>query len=49
MKLTYIVIVVIVCLGSGKTKENLDKLMLNFCSDYQNYRGPITPGLVVSG
>ncbi|XP_052232310.1 ankyrin repeat domain-containing protein 27-like isoform X4 [Dreissena polymorpha] len=37
--------------GSAKTKENLDKLLLTFCIDYQKFSGPVTPTLVdlVSG
>ncbi|KAH3770980.1 hypothetical protein DPMN_172280 [Dreissena polymorpha] len=38
-------------IGSAKTKENLDQLLLTFCIDYQKFSGSVTPALVdlVSG
>ncbi|XP_052229741.1 uncharacterized protein LOC127843887 isoform X2 [Dreissena polymorpha] len=33
-------------IGSAKTKENLDQLLLTFCIDYQKFSGSVTPALV---
>ncbi|KAH3771179.1 hypothetical protein DPMN_172481 [Dreissena polymorpha] len=33
-------------IGSDKTKENLDQLLLTFCIDYQKFSGSVTPALV---